>query len=439
MTVLPAAAAAELGLADASTSALASPAPPPPPPPPVPLGLPPYKEPGFTGSVIYIDEDTFMFPTTDQDYTTGLQFTFGGRFAKSLMPPLRLLDRASSIQKVHDTICDDKSAGCHDHGYEAHTLVVGLTFFTPRKGDAGDPDCTLQEHGCVLALTRPLHDDRPYASLLYGTVARETARGKNAWLSDFTFGVIGLQLGKRLQTAYHQGWGHDVTPGGWGFQISNGGEPTLKYRVGWRRLLASKFTEPPKPPVDYAMPGGQASHLPPRKLDLTADVEANAGFYTNVQAGARLRVSPFGRIDSPFWAAQRQPVVPSLKNATDRIISEAYLWVSGGASAWAYNALLQGQFKHSEVTLPFGDAGDPHRTALNRLIWDYEAGAALRFGRRAGRVLRHVGLTYQYNRHRALFTGPHSRQHAWGGIYLGIYPDLQPLEKAPFFPTPPGS
>jgi Uncharacterized protein conserved in bacteria (DUF2219) len=390
-----------------------------------------YQEPRVTGATIYFDEDTFMFPSSDQDYTTGFQFTFGGRFARHawlLTGPLRALDWFTILKTAHDGICPDNGGPCPSSGYDAHTLLVGLTYFTPRKGDPGDRDCLIQVHGCVLARDIPLHDDRPYASILFATVSHETARGKTAWLSDFTIGVMGLDVAKTLQTWWHKGYGNDVTPGGWDFQISNGGEATLKYRATWRRLVANVFTKTLSGSVDFATPGGEEDGLPLRKLDLTADVEANAGFYTNVMAGARLRWSPFGRINSPFWSAQRHPVTPVVvqfdggrtPTPKPRKIQESYFWASGGGTLWAYNALLQGQFRHSEVTLPYGAPGDRRFTPLRRAIWDYELGATVRFGKGLC-FLKHFGLSYQYNRHAPLFGGRHSRQHAWGGVYLGIY------------------
>jgi hypothetical protein len=129
-----------------------------------------------------------------------------------------------------------------------------------------------------------------------------------------------------------------------------------------------------------------------------------------------------GYIDSPFWSAQRHPVAPTLRTAGPRKIREAYAWLSGGGTLFAYNSLLQGQFATSAVTLPYGASADPRATRLRRAVWDYQVGATVRFGAGLGCVLEHLGLTYQYNRHAPLFTGPHSRQHAWGGIYIGIYP-----------------
>ncbi len=390
------------------------PSPPPTVPPPHP-----YIEPGYTGSMIYVDEDTFLFPTTDKDYTTGFQFAFTGHFAKALTPPLRALDWLTQMKRVHDGICDEKNPFCPNRAYQAHSVITGLTFFTPRKGEPGDPDCEVQEHGCVLELTRPLHNDRPYASILYLTVSRESAKGKAAWLSEFTLGVIGLGIGAKLQTWFHTGIGNDVAPGGWGNQISNGGELTAKYRVAWRRLLATGFVGDPGPDPDLATPAIEENHLPRRWFDLTTDVEANVGYYVNAVGGAKLRV---GYIDSPFWSAQRHPVAPTLRTPGPRKIREAYAWVSAGGTLFAYNALLEGQFKHSEVTLPYGESSDPNSAQRRSAIWDYQFGGTVRFGAGLGSVLKHVGLTYQYNRHAALFTGPHSRQHAWGGIYIGIYP-----------------
>jgi Outer membrane protein LpxR len=387
-----------------------------------PLAPPPHPflEPGYAGTTIYVDEDTFLFPTTDKDYTTGFQFAFSGYFARTLTPPLRALDWLTQMKRVHDGICNENDPFCGNRAYQSHSLLAGLTFFTPRKGEPGDPDCEIQEHGCVLALTRPLYDDRPYASILYLTVSRETARGKNAWLSDFTLGVLGLGIGEKLQTWFHTGIGNDVAPGGWPFQISEGGEVTAKYRVAWRRLLVTGFYGDPGSDPDLATPAIEENHLPRRWIDLTTDVEGNVGYYVNALGGVKLRL---GLIDSPFWSAQRHPVAPTLAAPGPRKIREAYVWASGGGTLFAYNALLEGQFKHSEVTLPFGEPGAPGSVELRRAVWDYQFGGTVRFGAGLGKVLKHLGLTYQYNRHAPLFTGPHSRQHAWGGIYIGIYPN----------------
>jgi len=99
----------------------------------------PFIEPAYTGTTVYFDEDTFMFASTDQDYTTGFQFTFGGRFAREInafTTPLRALDWLTGVKHAHDSVCPDHPDGtCPSHDtYQAHTLLTGLTYLHAEKG-----------------------------------------------------------------------------------------------------------------------------------------------------------------------------------------------------------------------------------------------------------------------------------------------------------------
>jgi hypothetical protein len=389
-----------------------------------------------TGGSLYLEQDSVLAPGTDKDYTMGVAATFSGWRVRRwgvtrvlLAWPLSKLDRhvAWFMAKAHDGICEDitgpNSTQClsttahpEQLAYQAHGLQIGVTAFTPRKGDpAVDPGCT--HRGCVLFDSNPVYDDRPYASLLYFSYRRETARAKWAFRSDLTLGVLGLPIADVVQSGIHSRSDRLTIPGGWHLQISDGGEPTGKYTFGFKYLALPVYLRASDGGRNHAG-GGTGVPTERRILDATLDGEGNLGYYTNAAAGARLRV---GYIDSPFWGADRQPI-SSVKRAGALVearrrpkFTEAYLFASGGWSVWAYNALLQGQFRDSPVTLHFNPgASDPSaRSPLNRAIWEWQAGARV--------ATRWIALTYQYNRYRNLFEGPHERCHAFWSVTLTIF------------------
>ena len=397
------------------------------PEPPGPAFVVGSQEPISAGWSLYLEQDSVLSPKTDKDYTMGVQFNFSGwRIRRSLFGdilggPQRGLDRVLwFVGKTHRRACEPSSskeqvpplcrvAGAQ-RGYQAHELSFGVTAFTPRKGDPATegPDCL--HYGCILASTEPIYDDRPYASLAQITYRRSTARGRLGVSSDFTLGMLGLQIAKVVQTAIHDA---QTDPGGWRYQISNPGEPTANYSFRFKWLAAARLAHDGGQEVDWAG-ADPADPLDNRRADLTFDAGASLGTYTNLGAGARARL---GWIDSPFWARDRQPVVFTkrpLGGAAPRRIREAYLWGSLGYELWAYNALLQGQFRTSPVTLKFHPApADPNLASpLNRNVWSFQAGATLR--------LRCGAFSYQYSSYSPLFEGPHSRRHAYWGLYAAF-------------------
>jgi hypothetical protein len=260
----------------------------------------------------------------------------------------------------------------------------GNSAFTPAKA--------------TLGLTEPIHDDRPYASLLYLKVRRTSARGSRALVSDLSVGLLGLRLGEWVQTKIHQARG-DILPGGWPNQISDGGELTLKYRVSPRWKLLGTTPGTPRRSLD---------------MDLALALEANAGYYTNVGAGGRFRV---GLIRSTWWSFERNAIADVRGPDTFRsrmgggkpFVEELYGWASGGGTAWLYNAFLQGQFAPSEVTLGF-DKGTV--APIKRYTGDAQVGGTVRI--RPG-----IFATYAVQWLSPTFGGPKERTHSWGSIYVG--------------------
>ena len=108
------------------------------------------------------------------------------------------------------------------------SFLLGAVTYTP--DDIGNPE--------------PIFDDRPYASLLYLANKQVVADDKRALGVEIMVGALGLNVANEVQTSLHQ-WYRDVSgesepvdPEGWRYQISDGGEPTLRLRVTDSRLFA---------------------------------------------------------------------------------------------------------------------------------------------------------------------------------------------------------
>jgi hypothetical protein len=346
----------------------------------------------WEGFSVYLDQDVFFPPAFDQDYTMGVEFVCQGRWVRDrkLIKPVEWLDTLFGLRGVHTRLQTDSLAPNESPptspdklGFAVHSIHSGNSAFAPAKA--------------TLGLTEPIYDDRPYASLLYLKVRRTSAKGRQALVSDFTLGVLGLRVSEWVQTQIHKSNG-DVLPGGWPNQISDGGELTLKYRASPRWLLVAT-NSPKKHLVD---------------MDLAGSLEGNLGYYTNASAGGRLRI---GHVRSPWWAFERNAIADVRGGRSYRsrfggdrgFLQELYGWASAGGTAWAYNAFLQGQFRHSNVTLSFDeDSVAP----IKRFTADAQAGVTLR-------VRPGIFATYAVQWLSPTFGGPKQRIHSWGSIYFG--------------------
>jgi hypothetical protein len=393
-------------------------------------------EPGHAGITIHLDNDTFKSPPTDRDYTTGFDVVLSGHFVQEMpwlfrwptVVPLNWLDRNLRVVDLDDRLCftnRDRSRDTCEFtnqipGHQSNAFRLGLTYFTPRESVLGSKD--------------PQHDDRPYASILFFAAEHTSSRDRFALTSEFTFGILGLDIAKFLQTHYHHVAGF-VEPEGWRHQISNGGEPTVKYRLSLHDLIVDSYWS--RPPAGYAHDRAISSDTDPyddRWFDVTGDAEVNAGFYTNLAVGARARL---GLIDSSFSSSHRVPVGPvstlpgpGAKNAEVNLasvhnesageppnrrrerprVSEVYVWIGGGWTGWLFNELMQGGVRHSDVTIGFKSDPAVPDTRLRCSVFDVESGITVR--------LRRISLMYQYSYNTALFSGTNTRPQSWGGFYV---------------------
>lgn len=296
-----------------------------------------------TGIVLTHDNDLFYELGTrrqnyDRNYTGALSLTVFGDWVYSsrLDRPLRWLDRQTRITALRDST--------RLHFYSASALISA---FTPDSLNTPDP----------------LPNDRPYASLTGVAVRRmsvDPAGYRSAWTTELVVGVLGLDYARRAQSFIHHvlrdppAEPQPYIPEGWGNQISNGGELTALYRVGYSRFL---FGDAPTPGAikHWQASGGWSGSL---------------GYYTTATADFSIRA---GRFRSEFW--EHLPGV--LSNANQSLgrnghrgrTVEAFLHASVRPRLTLYNALLQGQFRESAVTVAGSD--------VRRVVGEAEFGGVL--------------------------------------------------------------
>lgn len=269
----------------------------------------------YGGWSLAIDNDLFGPASSDRDYTGGIALTVSGpntgRSWWSLDPALRQMDRAL-LGRNRDVA----------RATIQHSAQVGLISFTPQDITRAD----------VIA------DDRPYASLMYVTTARQYVDSdeRRVRQSALTLGILGLSFTSDVHDAIHEAVGSE-TPRGYANQISGGGEPTLRYVLSDSKLR------------------GQRIALGSGLLETKTTAEMSLGFLTEASYAVSTRL---GAIDSPWWSFNPERVdyiaQPSAV-ARARGGSEFYFWAGAKLRVRAYNAFLQGQFRDSAHTFASGD------------------------------------------------------------------------------------
>jgi hypothetical protein len=314
---------------------------------------------------VQIDNDLFAGDQKDRDYTGGMSITISGERARdgllSLDPLLRRLDELSADGSSTDP---GKIEDANVH----YARQVGLMAFTPSN--------------TLVSEVQP--DDRPYASLLFlsnGRV-RVDADDRGVWTSSLTIGVLGLSVSESLHSAVHELVGSE-RPRGYDHQISAGGEPTARYTLARQKLW-------------IADPSGI--------VDVKTTVQGSVGFLTETSASISVRA---GRFNSPWWGFAPELTdymsapVPSESYRGGR---EIYVFAGARVKARAYNAFLQGQFRHSDVRY----AGDE----IEPLLAEAWIGVVTQ-------ILEQTQLSYALHYQTAeLRDGPASRDSLWGAVQL---------------------
>ena len=310
-------------------------------------------------SVIALSTDNDLFaPTqTDRDYTAGVAITYSSNSEDFLENP------ASGISQNLDRFLLS-GIGADISEPESAALEFGIYGFTPEEIKARDID----------------RDDRPYSSLVYLSSSHnyKTVNDDSGWTTSMTVGVLGLDVFKSGQNAVHKVVGSDRA-NGWDHQVSNGGEPTFRYSAAYHQYL------------DESRPDQQ----------FKVTYFGSVGYLTEFGAALVFRdgliSSPDNRFNPELMAyGERAPGVAAPGGR------EHYFWGGVSVKARAYNAFLQGQFRHSDHEL---DANN-----LNVLLAEIWAGYTHSFI--AGTELSYV-LRVQSSE---IKRGTGNRTLAWGGL-----------------------
>jgi Outer membrane protein LpxR len=324
-------------------------------------------EPAGIGAGLVLDEHVLTDASRDQDYNGGGEVTQSGRSSgivgRPLDQALRFVDRESC-----------RLAGLAGlEGRSAHAFAAGLLVFTPRD----------------LAASGVVHGDRPYARLFFMSAGRRYASDESpvAYDTSLTVGLLGLAAAYDVQKVLH-----DVTdsvqPKGWSHQISDGGEPTARYSLA-RQALLGRFG------------------WGPWRGDSKWTGAVSLGTVTEASVALDAR---WGRIESPWWAftpeqdmyvQETQPVPPPLPAGAP---PEVFAFAGARLKARAYNAFLQGQFRHSELTYGEGD--------LNPVLGEAWAGVELRTA--SGWAVQYLARWQSAE----LRSGIGSRSFLWGSVEI---------------------
>ncbi|MHB8814299.1 MAG: lipid A-modifier LpxR family protein [Steroidobacteraceae bacterium] len=324
-------------------------------------------EPTGIGAGFVLDEHVLTDASRDQDYNGGGEVTQSGRSPGFIG---RGLDRALGF--VDRGTCRVARSGGPE-GRSARAFAAGMLVFTPRN----------------LGARNVVRGDRPYASLFFVSAGRRYASADSpvAYDTSLTVGVLGLAAADDVQRMLHDVTG-SAQPKGWSHQVSDGGEPTARYSLGRQALLA-KYGDGPW------------------RGDSKWTSAVSLGTVTEASVALNAR---WGRVESPWWSftpeqdmyvQETQPVPPPLPAGSP---PEVFAFAGARLKARAYDAFLQGQFRHSDLTYGEGD--------LNPVLG--EAWAGVEFRNPSGWAIQYMARWQSAE----LRSGIGSRSFLWGSVEI---------------------
>ena len=333
---------------------------------------------GKTGISFFFDNDLLVPSNSlggDRNYTVGVGLSFS-----------HLKHKTSYLAKMRDSL--DKVIPIpvfynNNSMPEIYSMDIGFAAFTPHE---------LEEKG-------PIDGDRPYASLVYLSNTKLIAYNdlKSATKSTLVLGILGLGIVEEIQRFFHNDLNFsDQDPLGWDNQISDGGELTALYSIEKLGILSEERDSG----LDW---------------DISYTVGGSVGYYTSVSAGFDLRL---GQIITPFYSHVANPISteggiqanhnsPS-KNGNDH--NDVYIFLGYRAHLVGYNALLQGQFRDSEVEVS--------GSQIERLR--HEASIGLTFPFPFSDGIPPLRLTYALHYRSEEHKGVRADDHFYAGIYLTL-------------------
>lgn len=315
-------------------------------------------EPDISGVRVQVDNDLFAARNSDRDYTGGFGVTVSGLAASD-----NVLSLDALLSRIDDLLGVSKPGATVRHAQQ-----IGLLAFTPTD----------------IGTFRAQQDDRPYASLFLIANGRVQVEPNNrvAWASTLSVGALGLQASQDIQNAVHEVVGSPQA-NGYDHQISAGGEPTARYTLARHQLVVAN---------------------PSSTLDIKTTVQGSIGYLTETSAAVSMRI---GRFSSPWWSSapeQTDYLGAPLPVEISRSAPELYVLTGARVKARAYNAFLQGQFRHSDVRYSAAE--------LEPVLVEAWIGVVTQLG---GQTQASYLLNYQSSEVRH---GPAARDAVWGAVQL---------------------
>ena len=314
------------------------------------------------GWILRFDNDLFQPGEHDRDYTAGFAYTRDSDDA--IEGPVWL---AHALDWIDGLLRVPRAASGDGRAFE-----LGLQLFTP-------DDLTAEQ---------ALPDDRPYANIVYTASSRLTEDAAHDVVSQstLTLGVLGLPVVGGVHRAAHQLIGNPL-PNGYDHQISDGGEPTFRYALSRHRLLASGARKENRP---YSLRFGYG---------------ASVGYLTEANVELAFRSGPER---TAWWSSPPMPAdyagQPPIQSRRDASAAVRGVVFEAGATlrARAYDAFLQGQVRHSDVTFAYDE--------LNHLLLEAWLGFS---------VVQKNGINVAYTlrwQSAEITEGRGSRSFSWGNL-----------------------
>lgn len=280
-------------------------------------------------------------------------------------PPVGTLaiDNDLFASRGHDR---DYTAGIRYTSEETNsaTWQAGLLLFTP--GDITSPG--------------PLEHDRPYSNLLYLARSKTWSTSPSTlYRHTWSVGLLGSGIAESIQRSVHEATS-STPPRGYKNQISDGGELTGRLGIShYRKLFDSTL---------------RFAHL-----TVIAESSASIGYMADASYALGFRLSRSGYYP---WAHGRNDFLPQL-DAPEPANGFEGLFGGFRVRARAYNALLQGQFRDSQVTVSSNE--------LRRIIPEAWLGVSnVVHGWQIRYTVRYTGAETE----RGLAAG----SHTWGGVVI---------------------
>lgn len=318
-----------------------------------------------------------------------------------------------SLSSIDNKIFRYEKRGCSSANPQRTTL--GITAFTP--DDLEDPE--------------PILNDRPYASLLYYSANHITQCVEDLYVDDFgnqkyssarstnfNIALIGTGIARVGQRFIHNELGvSDQDPLGWSNQISNGGELSFLYAYEKSSLLRN-----------------DKKNL----YDISYSRGLNIGYYTNAFVGITLRRTIVDKLNSPFYYTGGSRIDGGTESGLNVARSfykgitdtegvpgaDRFLFLQLTSRAVLYNALLQGQFRNSEVTFSSSQIENfVHQLTIGLSSdlngWCRGFVRALGLGINCKQSGKSTRMTFALHARSPEFEIDRmSRSHVWGGLYF---------------------